>query len=128
MTVVRWRSQGWRQLHQEPRHPLEIAREHLDDALPVLTGDPMNTSTSFVQGSDEREALEQLTDDELLCRAAREVAKAVCVVAKIMLVKATLAVTRPAEFGLLARALAQCLQAAIAVLTKSTQPTANPAK
>jgi hypothetical protein len=79
--------------------------------VPVLSGDPMTTSTSFVQGSAEGEALEHLSDTELQRRAARQVAVAVCVVSKIMLVKATLAVTKPAEFGLLARALAECLQA-----------------
>ena len=45
-----------------------------------------------------------------------------------MMVKPTLAVTRPAETGILVRALAECLQAATAVLTESTQPTANPGK
>ncbi|MFZ1088074.1 MAG: hypothetical protein WAN75_02210 [Xanthobacteraceae bacterium] len=35
-----------------------------------------------------------------------------------------LAVTRPAEVGLIVRALAECLQTAPAVLTE--QPTANP--
>jgi hypothetical protein len=90
-----------------PRHPLEIARDHLDDAVPVLTGDPMTTSMSFVVGSIEQETFERLTDDELLRRAAREVAKVICMIAKIMLVKATLSVTRPAEIGVLVRALAQ---------------------
>jgi hypothetical protein len=125
-TVARWRSQGWRSLQQEPRHPLEIARDHLDDAVPLLTGDPMTTSTSFVQGSPEGEALEHLSDTELQRRAARQVAVAVCVVAKAMIVKATVAAAKPAEFGLLARALSQCLQAGTAVL--SEQPTANPGK
>ncbi|HEY4861266.1 MAG TPA: hypothetical protein VII14_15165 [Xanthobacteraceae bacterium] len=49
-------------------------------------------------------------------------------VSKIMLVKPTLAVTRPAETRRLVRALAQCLRAATAVLTETTQPTANPGK
>ena len=96
-TVARWRSQGWRSLQQEPQHPLEIARDHLDDAVPVLSGDPMTTSTSFVRESAEGEALEHLSDTELQRRAARQVAVAVCVVSKIMLVKATLAVTKPAR-------------------------------
>jgi hypothetical protein len=41
------------------------------------------------------------------------------------MVKPTLVVTRPAETGILVRALAECFQAATAVLTESTQPTAN---
>jgi hypothetical protein len=43
-------------------------------------------------------------------------------VSKIMLVKATLAATKPVEIGLLVRALAQCLQAATAVLATRTEP------
>jgi hypothetical protein len=72
--------------------------------------------------------LEQLSDAQLLCRAARQVLKVRCMVSKIMLVKPTLAVTRPAETRRLVRALAQCLRAATAVLTETTQPTANPGK
>jgi hypothetical protein len=124
-TINRWRRQGWRSLDGEPRHLLDIARDRLDDALPVLTNDPMTTSTSFVRESAEGEALEHLSDTELQRRAARQVTVAVCVVAKAMIVKATVAAAI-AEFGLLARALAQCLQAGSAVL--SEQPTANPGK
>jgi hypothetical protein len=43
-----------------------------------------------------------------------------------MLMKAMLSATRPAEFGVLVKALAECLKAATAVLTQSTQPTTNP--
>jgi hypothetical protein len=118
MTVARWRSQGWRSLQQEPRHPLEIAREHLDDAVPLLTGNPLTTAKVLVEQSTARETLDELTDGELLRRAAREVAKVVCMVSKIMLVKATLSVTRPAEIGVRVRARAQCLQAATAVLAR----------
>ena len=44
----------------------------------MLTADPMTTSTSFVQGSADRETLEQLSDAELLHRAARQVLKVLC--------------------------------------------------
>jgi len=90
-TVARWKSQGWRSLQQEQQHPLEIARDRLDDAVPVLTGNPMSTAASMVQGSDDRETLEQLSDDELLRRAAREVLIAVVVIARVTMLKATLA-------------------------------------
>ena len=70
MTVARWRSQGWRQLQQEPQHPLEAARDHLDDAAPLLTGDPMSTTESITMESADRETLDQLSDDERLRRAA----------------------------------------------------------
>ena len=67
-------------------------------------------------------------DDALLHQSAREVLITVAIIATAMMVKPTLAVTRPAETGILVRALAECLQAATAVLTESTQPTANPGK
>ena len=84
MTVARWRTQGWRSLQQEPRHPLELARNHLDDAAPVLTGDPMSTAETIVQGSADHETLEGLSDAELLRRTAREVLRVVYVVARAM--------------------------------------------
>ena len=37
MTVARWRSRGWRPLERE-QHPLDVAREQLDDAVPWGTG------------------------------------------------------------------------------------------
>jgi hypothetical protein len=38
-TVARWRAQGWRYVEHGP-HPVEAAREALDIAARVLTGDP----------------------------------------------------------------------------------------
>jgi hypothetical protein len=118
MTIARWRSQNWRPLEHEQQHPLEAARASLDDAVPLLTGDPLTTATSFVQGSIEGEALGQLTDDEILRRAAREVAIAVYVIAKAVVRQAALVLTRPVELGILMRALAACAQAATAALAK----------
>jgi hypothetical protein len=69
--------------------------------VPLLTGDPLTTATSFVQGSIEGEALGQLTDDEILRRAAREVAICVYVIAKAMVAKAAVVVAKPAEVGIL---------------------------
>jgi hypothetical protein len=63
---------------EPPQDPLDAARASLDDAVPVLTGDPMTTK-DFVQENAERESLEQLSDGELLRKAAREVLIAVCV-------------------------------------------------
>ena len=118
MTVARWRSQRWRSLEREPKHPLDAARELLDDAVPLLTGDPMTTAKSLIEESPEREALEQLSDAELMRRAAREAMIAVCVTNRAMLLQPEVTVTKPAEFGVLMRALAECYQAAAAVLAK----------
>jgi hypothetical protein len=125
-TVNRWRRQGWRPVEQEPQHPLEAARDDLDDALPLLTGDPMSTAASFVQQSGKRESLEEWTDDALLHQSAREVLITVAIIARAMMVKPMLAVAKPAETGILVRALAGCLKAATAVL--SERPTGNPRK
>jgi uncharacterized protein YaaW (UPF0174 family) len=84
----------------------------------------MTTARTLVQQSGKREALEELTDDELLHQSAREVLITVAIIATAMMVKPTLAVTRPAETGILIRALGECLWAGTAVLTE--QPTANP--
>ena len=115
-----------RPVEQEPQHPLEAARDDLDEALPLLTGDPMSTAASLVQQSGKRESLEEWTDDALLHQSAREVLITVAIIARAMMVKPTLAVAKPAETGILVRALAGCLKAATAVL--SEQPTGNPRK
>jgi hypothetical protein len=59
-------------VEQEPQHPLEAARDDLDDALPLLTGDPMSTAASFVQQSGKRESLEEWTDDALTTSPSSE--------------------------------------------------------
>ena len=74
MQVARWRNQGWRPVAQKD-HPLEAARKSLDDAMPLLRGNPSTTANVFVEKKTaEREALEQLTDKELLNQAVREIA------------------------------------------------------
>src|SRR5260221_14564199 len=78
-TVARWRRRGWRPLERE-QHPLEAAREQLDDAVPLLTGDPMTVADDLVRASAERPELEKLPDAELLRRAARALAVDVTVV------------------------------------------------
>lgn len=114
-TVRRWRANGWCPL-ASAQHPLDLARAVLDDAVPILTADPLTTADSLVQASAEREALEKLTDDELLRKTAREVAIAVYVVANAMIYKAEVMGTKPAEAGFLAQALAKCFAAATTVL------------
>jgi hypothetical protein len=121
MTVARWRNQNWRPSLQEARHPLELARDHLDDAVPVLTGDPMTASTSFLREGADREPPEPLSDDEVLRRAAREVLRATNVIARVMMTEAMVAVTKPAEFGLLTQALAECVRAAAPVLSRQPE-------
>jgi hypothetical protein len=74
MGLARWRSRGWRPIARES-HPLEAARASLDDAVPLLKSDPNTTANDFIDLEPaERAKLEQLTDQELLRRAAREAA------------------------------------------------------
>ena len=71
-TIARWRAEGWRSVASGP-HPLEAARQAVDIAARVLTGDPTAGPEILVKQAEEREKLEGLTDRELLRRAAREV-------------------------------------------------------
>lgn len=64
-TAARWRRRGWRPLERE-QHPLEVAREQLDDAAPLLTRDPV---AEDLNESAEPAELEAVPDGELLRRA-----------------------------------------------------------
>ena len=69
MTVARWRSQGWRSLQQEPQHPLEAARDHLDDELhdrmPVIL-EPERFE-AWLTGTSCLELLKPAANDVLQC-------------------------------------------------------------
>jgi hypothetical protein len=130
-TINRWRSRGWRPLERE-QHPIDRAWAALDDAVPVLTGDPLTTAESFAGASVDPESLDDLSDAELLRMATRRLAMAEIFVANAMLRQdPTLVVKRVGELGILLRALAEC---ALAVATGfvqadkmgATEP--NPAK
>ena len=109
-TVRRWRANGWRPLDRE-QHPLDAARAALDDAIPVLTRDPLTTAKSFVGASNWAEALDHLSDAELVRKASRELASATVVVAQGLMLQPDIAVTRPVEVGILLSSLAKCAQA-----------------
>jgi hypothetical protein len=85
---------GWRPLDRE-QQPLDLARAALDDAIPVLTCDPLTTAERFVG----REQLDYLSDAELLRKASRELAIAVIVVADAVTRPADTARTRSIEVG-----------------------------
>jgi hypothetical protein len=104
--VRRWRANGWRPLDRE-QHPLDAARAALDEAIPVLTRDPLTTAESFIGASKTAEALSSLR-----CRTGHEsqLAIAVIVVADAVTRHADTALTRPIEVGTLLGSLA-CAQA-----------------
>jgi hypothetical protein len=70
-TIARWRAQDWRPV-ANGRHPLEAARQALDMAAGVLTGDPV-AGLKVLSGEDGRQQeVEGLSDRELLRKASRE--------------------------------------------------------
>jgi hypothetical protein len=121
MTVARWRNRGWRPLERE-QHPLEVAREQLDDAVPLLTGNPMTTAEDLVRESAEREELEKLTDGQLLRRAARAVAETVILVCHALMREPETIISKPGELAVLFRSLAVCVQAVSAAFAQAANP------
>ena len=57
MTVARWRNQGWRPLDGGQQHPLEVALASLDDAVPVLSADPLTRHMSQTNLGDDHDRL-----------------------------------------------------------------------
>jgi hypothetical protein len=110
-TINRWRRNQWRPLERE-QHPLDQARAALESALPLMTGDPTSTIDDLLRGSPEGEELGEFSDSELLRKAARELARAVYLVAHMMLLQGAekLWITRTAAVAVLMRALADSMR------------------
>jgi hypothetical protein len=75
VTVARWRAQNWKPKSSD--HPLELARGQLEA---VASGDLETTFEDLIEA--HKQDLDELTDAEVLRRAAREVAIATSLVAK----------------------------------------------
>jgi hypothetical protein len=114
MQVARWQNQGWRPVAQKD-HPLESARKFLDDAIPLLTRNPNTTANVFIEKQTaEREALEQLTDKELLNQAVREIATTAIIISRALGQRVnTLIPTKMGELAALLRSLAMSLSAVV---------------
>src|SRR5436190_19445438 len=54
----------------------------LDDAIPVLTRDPLATAESFCAANKDDAPIDELSDAELIRKASRELASATIVVAQ----------------------------------------------
>jgi hypothetical protein len=63
-TIARWYAQGWRPVAHR-LHPLEAARQTLDLAAGVLTGEPA-AGTAILEKRPERDQLDELPDGEVL--------------------------------------------------------------
>ncbi len=109
-TINRWRGEEWRDA--KGQHPLDQARAALESALPLMTRDPTSTIDDLVRRSPERQQLEELSDGELLRKAAREVAMAVYLVTHMMLRQEAeaLVITRTEAVAVLMRALADSMR------------------
>jgi hypothetical protein len=90
-------------------HPIEAAREALDIAARLLTGDPGGGVEVLERYAKGNERFEGLTEHELLRRATRELLIAQIVVAEELCLHAPMLVAeRTAETATLLRALAAC--------------------
>jgi hypothetical protein len=111
MTVSRWRGRGWRSASWD-QHPLEAARAALDDAVPLLTGDPMTKAKDLVEKHEKRAELEAMNEDQLLGRAMNETLVGIAVAS--MEVQRQLGDCLPSKLGELANllfAVGRCLKA-----------------
>ena len=110
-TIARWKATGWRSSERD-QHPLDAAREELDAAVPLLTGDPLTKVADIVAAYEAREELSKLSDQDLLHDAIRETSIALIVVThEVQRCIADLVGNRPAEFGVLLRAMARFSEA-----------------
>jgi hypothetical protein len=110
-TIARWCVRGWGPV-ASGEHPIEAARETLDIAARLLTGDPgggVESLERYVKGK----RFEGLTDIELLRLATRQLLIAQIVVAEVLCLHAPmLVVEKTAETAALLRALGKAMSAA----------------
>src|SRR5438128_8210754 len=64
-TIARWRAEDWRPVAHS-LHPLDAARQRLDMAAGVLTGDPVAGLKVLSNEDGTQKQLEGLSDRELL--------------------------------------------------------------
>src|SRR5271169_5952225 len=62
-TIARWHAAGWRSVAYA-QHPVEAARDSLDVAAAVLTGDPAAGAATLERLAEGRGQLEGMTDGE----------------------------------------------------------------
>jgi len=112
-TVSRWAAQGWRPVAYRP-HPVEAARQALDLAVGVLTGDPA-AGTKIFEEHPEREQLDGLSDSEVRRRSARQLSIfTILACDEFQECASTLVPQNPAAAAHLLKALCGALPAAVA--------------
>jgi hypothetical protein len=124
-TVSRWAAQGWCPVAYRP-HPVEAARQALDLAAGVLTGDPA-AGTKIFEEHPERQQLDGLSDSEVLRRSARHLCIATILTCDEFRESAsTLVVENPAEAAQLLKAICGALPAAVAAFGEALKSRKHP--
>ena len=117
-TIARWRSEGWRPV-SSGAHPIEAARQSLDVAARLLTGDPATGAGGFVRVNAD-EPLGSLSNDELVRRSARDLLILQIVLCKVLASRsASLVPEKPAETAVLLRALANAHRVALLTFSQA---------
>jgi hypothetical protein len=112
-TIARWRAENWRPV-ADSLHLLDAARQRLDMATGVLTGDPV-AGLKALNGEDgAQQQLEGLSDRELLKQASREMLIAIHLVSQVLPSQLPpLMATKTMETATLLNALNAGLRAAV---------------
>jgi len=112
-TVARWRAQDWRPVAHS-LHPLDAARQALDMAAGVLTGDPVAGLKVLSDEDGRQQGLEGSSDRELLREASREMLIASRLVFEVLQSQLpSLVLTKTMETATLLNALTAGLRAAV---------------
>jgi hypothetical protein len=74
-TVASWQALNWDPIIP-PRHPMEVAMDTLDAAIPLLTGDPASSVRTILQMQQDAKTLESLTEAELCKETTRTLMRA----------------------------------------------------
>jgi hypothetical protein len=69
-TVASWWALSWDPIIP-PRHPMEVAMDTLDAAIPLLTGDPASSVRNILQMQQDVKTLGSLTEAELCKETTR---------------------------------------------------------
>jgi hypothetical protein len=124
-TIARWYAQGWRAVAHRP-HSVVAARQALDVAAGILTGDP-SAGTEILEGRPEREQLDGLSDSEVLRRSARELCISTILACDEFQERAsTLVPESPAEAAQLLKPLCGALPAAVAAFGEALKSREHP--
>jgi len=112
-TIARWRAQDWRPV-ADSLHPLDAAKQRLEIAVGVLTGDPVAGLKVLSGEAGRQQELEGLSDRELLRNASRDTLVPISLVSHVLPSRLPhLITTKTVETATLLNALTAGLRAAV---------------